>query len=1234
MKQYQRRTNGGGKALAVQALRWFSNMPLEGFKIPGSFLKRKNDDEHPDSADEGSSEIFQYSLPSPRLILFWPMKKCTSETPIPITKRAEFPSSRLFGNLTRGGPTSVQNPARGEGVRFAFNKGKDRRFADLIQESSRESISKNHSSAEKDSVSRFKLIRNVDKNSKPPAADQFPALSSGFREERLRPASIFRKRSSSSLAASAAAVKRATKLVRAKRSNSREESDDTRKYTGFAKSPSSAGGSPHRDAQMTSPSKFRAVSYAAESLTANREQAVILRSLLALVGRHCPTEYDKYVLLEERDKLLSKLRDEENRKIGVERQTVKGTCPGMCTEKERYVRVVQKRISQYECDPDGSLNPNRMVKEYARSAADQDNPLPHELRSKELLENSMGYLLKHVLDSVPESEDDLVSWYDFLWSRTRAIRKEITQLMLSDGTAVALIERSARLHILCAYKLCHLGVEKFDQNMNTENLAKCLQSLRHLYEDLAAQGIVLETEAEFRGYDVMLHLYDSNILRQVLSYRKEVRDSRPVRLALQLSSALQNKNYVRFFRLLKTEATFLQCCICHRYFNTVQSKALLTMMTAYGRNSVFPLDTMWRVLAWDEREDALKSLALYGVHQNDMDCDQVVLNRDHFSQDMDPDLRPYRWIDAKNTASWSQVAHGPTPFSFSPASVLPNSFDDADVYNNDDVLSAILEMYSLQAEAQQRMLVQQHPLSVPASDSRARSSGETLHWVTSKVENVVNEVVDEQSLSICRSVEVEEVSTLISNDIIDEAARKFIMEVMLEEREAREREQAYLESERVKEEKGKLVRTLVERVVGDICSSMLKKVLREELHGAILTHIDSAAHFIVDELWRSKLVHIIDRETKAVLKNTLKSDLEEVQAGLQRFRDRMELLWLRQFWDVWRSRVLESRRKRLQRLQDWEHFQGVWNCKMFVPSNYVTCDGSEKKRTPETSPSHSLVSSRDTRIALRVIQLKKKRSNRIVRVAFDRWRDYVQRRRLAQSIAKACFITYFNKTQFRGGCQWQVKRNTFPCRQLKEQVPVDVECLQERAAGIQKREEYTKCSEDSWIRQYVILHRGRPLDPKVYIDCPLPYGEKAKRRRIESPLDSSLGSLHCTSDPLQDSSNFALDGIEDSPVSGNSWCFEPSAECCSMLSLSTTAPFRPPSPCVHVHCDTLEETTCTLGRVTVPGSQNPWFFCRLHHRVWEGSGRLRKNLVALWHATSGMELLLLPVRRISDLPSK
>ncbi|KHJ74738.1 hypothetical protein OESDEN_25646 [Oesophagostomum dentatum] len=261
----------------------------------------------------------------------------------------------------------------------------------------------------------------------------------------------------------------------------------------------------------------------------------------------------------------------------------------------------------------------------------------------------------------------------------------------------------------------------------------------------------------------MLHLYDSNILRQVLSYRKEVRDSRPVRLALQLSSALQNKNYVRFFRLLKRDATFLQCCICHRYFNDVQAKALLTMMTAYGRNSVFPLDTIWRVLAWDDREDALKSLALYGVQQNDMDCDQIILNRDHFIQDAAPDLKPYRWVDAKNTSPWSQVAHGPVPFSFSPISTVPDSFDDSDIYNKDEVLSSIFEKYSLQSEAQQMMLTERQP----AAESRNRESRETQQWIKSKVERVVNEVADEQSSSLCRATAVEEFSESLSSSLID-----------------------------------------------------------------------------------------------------------------------------------------------------------------------------------------------------------------------------------------------------------------------------------------------------------------------------------------------------------------------------------------------------------------------------------------------------------------------------------
>lgn len=44
----------------------------------------------------------------------------------------------------------------------------------------------------------------------------------------------------------------------------------------------------------------------------------------------------------------------------------------------------------------------------------------------------------------------------------------------------------------------------------------------------------------------------------------------------------------------------------------------------------------------------------------------------------------------------------------------------------------------------------------------------------------------------------------------------------------------------------------------------------------------------------------------------------------------------------------------------------------------------------------------------------------------------------------------------------------------------------------------------------VILHRGRSLDPKIYMDCSLPYGDKAKRRRwtVTSKPDSSTKLIY------------------------------------------------------------------------------------------------------------------------------
>lgn len=60
------------------------------------------------------------------------------------------------------------------------------------------------------------------------------------------------------------------------------------------------------------------------------------------------------------------------------------------------------------------------VKEYSRSSADQEEPLPHELRPLAVLSRTMDYLVTRVMD---RTDGSLRDWYDFLWNRTRGIRK-------------------------------------------------------------------------------------------------------------------------------------------------------------------------------------------------------------------------------------------------------------------------------------------------------------------------------------------------------------------------------------------------------------------------------------------------------------------------------------------------------------------------------------------------------------------------------------------------------------------------------------------------------------------------------------------------------------------------------------------------------------------------------------------------------------------------------------------
>ena len=93
--------------------------------------------------------------------------------------------------------------------------------------------------------------------------------------------------------------------------------------------------------------------------------------------------------------------------------------------------------------------------------------------------------------------------------------QDITIQQLCDKHSVHLLETCTRFHIFCAHRLSELEPIQFDDKINTENLTKCLQTLKEMYADLRHRGDLeaCKNENEFRGYLVLMNLNEGDILR-------------------------------------------------------------------------------------------------------------------------------------------------------------------------------------------------------------------------------------------------------------------------------------------------------------------------------------------------------------------------------------------------------------------------------------------------------------------------------------------------------------------------------------------------------------------------------------------------------------------------------------------------------------------------------------------------------------------------------------------------
>ena len=74
---------------------------------------------------------------------------------------------------------------------------------------------------------------------------------------------------------------------------------------------------------------------------------------------------------------------------------------------------------------------------------------------------------------------------------------------------------------------------------------------------MGIEGQQCPNEAEFRAYDVLLNLNDGDTLRRIQTLDSDIRTSPEILFAIKVLTAVNNNNYVRFFKLVR-QATLLQ----------------------------------------------------------------------------------------------------------------------------------------------------------------------------------------------------------------------------------------------------------------------------------------------------------------------------------------------------------------------------------------------------------------------------------------------------------------------------------------------------------------------------------------------------------------------------------------------------------------------------------------------------------------------------------------------------
>jgi len=340
-----------------------------------------------------------------------------------------------------------------------------------------------------------------------------------------------------------------------------------------------------------------------------------LSTLLSqLKERRAQTFPDKLKSLDLRDEIWRKYV--ETNKVSSNEAQRTGLCLDMCCERERITREYQRLYKSYEVDPETrALNPSLMVTEYSRAAADQAMTSPYDLRPGSVLLRTTNYLITNIMDKFDQGREQ-GDWYNFLWDRLRAIRKELTQQHLRDEMAIEVLERCTRFHIFCSAFLSEYPRDAFDPKLNDKMLIGCLDQLHECYitHKQSNNQSALKNLAEFTSYMLLINLREDNeTLLRIRRLIEDLTEEPELQVALNIQRALLMNNTTKFFSLIEKKATLLQSCLLHRYFNIIRLKRLNGLIITSSRaNDEVRLNELTNLFGLDNDDETKEYLEQFG----------------------------------------------------------------------------------------------------------------------------------------------------------------------------------------------------------------------------------------------------------------------------------------------------------------------------------------------------------------------------------------------------------------------------------------------------------------------------------------------------------------------------------------------------------------------------------------------------------------------------------------------